>query len=220
MKNLLSILALLFFTLIFVGCSDDDEEPNEVGGETNIPINQVGNEFSTSVNVNGNYVDLNEDIKVVSNDNGFVVLDVSADLTGSPALAAINDMIPAQMKDASGKIKTQVGFKITSEGIQDFFNKDQKPHTMVKYDCNVGDTYSVTKSDGKTITRTVTAKSDQDDFPYAFMYIKTITVTQDSRIPGVSHFEYRFNHKFGLVHFKMVFEDGTSASSYVMTQNY
>ncbi len=219
MKNLLSILAILMFSIFIIGCSEDDE-PNEVGGDTNIPINQVGNEFSTVVNVAGTYADLKEDIKIASNDNGIITLDVEADLSGIPALAAVNDMIPSHMKNADGKLKTQVRFKSTSEGIQDFFNKDQKAHTMVKYDCNVGDSYTLTKSDGKTITRSVTAKSNQDDFPYGFMYIKTTTVVQDSRIPGVSHFEYRFNHKFGLVHFKMVFEDGTDASSYVMTQNY
>ena len=96
------------------------------------------------------------------------------------SLSIINDLIPANLKDMSGKINTEVKFKSTSAGIQDYFNKDQKLHTLVKYDCKVGDQYQLKKSDGAIITRTV--KAVNDDFPYgSFLMAKTTLIEQDSR---------------------------------------
>lgn len=77
----------------------------------------------------------------------------------------------------------------------------------------------MSKSDGKTITRTVTARSDVDDFPYGFYYIKTITIEQDSRIPGIQKFVYRANHKFGIVYLEIYLEDGSKVSSYIFAPN-
>jgi hypothetical protein len=78
----------------------------------------------------------------------------------------------------------------------------------------------MSKSDGKTITREVIARSDEDDFPYGFYEIKTITVEQDSRIEGIKKFVFRANHKFGIVYVEVYMEDGTKISSYVYPQNY
>ena len=91
---------------------------------------------------------------------------------------------------------------------------------MVKYDGKVGDTYKLKKSDGNTITRTITQKSTDDDFEYGFYYIKTITVEQDSRIPGISKIVYKFNHKFGLVYLEFVADDNSKAGTLVYPQNY
>jgi hypothetical protein len=147
-------------------------------------------------------------------------MDVVADLMNYPELAKFNDLIPAVYKDQQGRLNTQMKYKITSEGIQDYANLDTEPFTMVKYDCKVGDTYKLKKSDGKTITRTVTAKSETDDFSWGFLLIKTITVEQDSRIPGISKIVYRFNHKFGLVYAEVVAEDGSKVSSLFFPSNY
>jgi hypothetical protein len=50
--------------------------------------------------------------------------------------------------------------------------------------------------------------------------IKTITVEQDSRIPGISKIVYRFNHKFGLVSAEVIAEDGSKVSSQFYPANY
>lgn len=122
-------------------------------------------------------------------------------------------MIPANLKDATGKLNTTVKYKNTSEGILDYTNKDGKPFVIVNYSSNVGDKYTLTKSDGNTITRTVTAKSETDDYPVSggFMLIKTMKVEQDSRIPGVTKIVYITNHKFGLVAIQVFMDDGTSS---------
>jgi hypothetical protein len=78
----------------------------------------------------------------------------------------------------------------------------------------------LTKTDGKTITRTVTAKSTTDDFYYGGILIKTITVEQDPKLPGIRKFIYRLNHKFGLVYLQVVAEDGSTIGGYLFPSNY
>ncbi len=208
-------------SLVLYSCNlVDNEGPNELGGNTDIPIAQVGNTFWVSTNFNGTSYDLKDTIEISKNDAGVTTIHVKATIPDDPKLKQYASYLPAFVFDENGNIDTEFKMKMTSEGIQDYFNKDQKPHTMVKYDCKVGDKYQLTKSNGKTITRTVIAKSDEDDFDYAFFKIKTTTIEQDSRIPGVKKIIYKTNHKFGLVWVSFEMEDGTSNSSYVFTSNY
>ncbi len=222
MKNLHFVFALLFFSVIFISCDPNDDEtndPNVINGETNIGINTVGNTFGASVKVGNNYIDVADSIYIVSNNNGVVTMRVKADLTQIPALDVINDAVPSTYKDQNGKINVDLTFKSTSEGIQDFnfFTKSGKYHTIAKFDAKVGDTYPIKNSDGVDIARTVTERTDQDDFPYAFYNIKTIKVEEDPKIPGIKNIVYRVNHKFGLVWFEIEMEDGSKASSYFFT---
>ena len=220
-KLLFSLVALAF--LSFSSCdlvNDLTEGDNDLGGDTDIALNQVGNTFTTFGSVNGTYVNVNSSITVTQSDKGVTKMAVVADLMNYPELAKFNDLIPAVYKDAQGRVNTEMKYKITSEGIQDYANLDGEAFTMVKYDCKVGDTYKLKKTDGKTITRTVTAKSETDDYSWGMMLIKTITVEQDSRIPGISKFVYRFNHKFGLVSAEMIAEDGSKISSQFFPTNY
>jgi hypothetical protein len=198
---------LIIFLLSFTYCSkDSDKDPNVIGGDTNVGMGTVGNEFSTYIKVNNTSYDLGESLVVTKNEGGIVTIDATADLSKIPAL---DNLIPDEMKDSNGKLKAQFKYKITSEGIQDFYNNSSKPFTIAKYDCKVGDEYNFTRSDGKKVTRKVTAKSTVDDFAYGFYYIKTIDVEQNSNMPGVERIEYKLNHKFGLVYIAIIFEDGT-----------
>jgi hypothetical protein len=222
MKNLHFVFALLFFSVIFISCDPKDDEssdPNVINGETNIGINTVGNTFGASVKVGNNYYDVGDSIYIVSNNNGVVTMRVKADLTQIPALDVINDAVPSNYKDQNGKINVDLSFKSTSEGIQDynFFTKTGKYHTIAKFDAKVGDKYPIKNSDGVDIVRTVTERTDQDDFPYGFYNIKTIKVEEDPQIPGIKNIVYRVNHKFGLVWFEIEMEDGSKSSSYFFT---
>lgn len=221
MKNIFSVLIIFFLSLFVFSCdtTESDDDPNALGGDVKTEISNVGDEFGLSVKVGDQYVEMDEQIKVISNENGLVTLNVKADVSKSTKLKQLFDKIPTNIYDSQGKIDWNVQLRVTTEGIQDFFNKDHKPHTLVKYDAKVGDQYQVSKSDGKTITRTVKARSDVDDFPYGFYYIKTITVEQDSRIPGIQKFVYRANHKFGIVHLEVFLEDGSTISSYIYAPN-
>ena len=220
-KLLFSAIVLSLFLVTSCDLFEDlTEDDKDLGGETSIPLNQVGNTFSTMGSVDGKFMDVNSSMTITQNDDGVVKIAVVADLMNFPELKKFNDLIPSVYKDAQGRLNTELKYKITSEGIQDYANLDSEPFTMVKYDCKVGDTYKLTKTDGKTITRTVTEKSTEDDYSWGWLMIKTITVEQDSRIPGISKIVYRFNHKFGLVSAEVVAEDGSKVSSQFYPANY
>jgi hypothetical protein len=209
----------------FSSCKKDDgtEDPNVLSGSTDsvsVPLGTVGNEFSVAAVVGNSSVPVVQTMRIIKNEGGMVTLRVVADLSAIPQLASVISMIPSSMKDASGKLNTDLIFKITSNGIQDQMNKDRALHTMVKYDAAVGDEYKLATSNGKTITRTVTAHSTEDDFSWNWMLIKTITVEQDSRMPGIKKIVYRFNHRFGLVFVEIVPDAGASASAYCYPAKY
>lgn len=219
MKNLIALFLLVSLPLLFVSCDKDDNEtndPNTINGETNIGINTVGNTFGASVKVGNDYHNVGDSVYIVSNNNGIITLKVKADLSQIPELSVINDAIPSSYKDQNGKINVDLTFKSTSEGIQDYncFNKSGKYHTIAKFNAKVGDSYPIKTDDGKDIVRTVTERTDQDDFPYGFYDIKTIKVEEDPKIPGIKNITYRVNHRFGLVWFEIEMEDGSKASSY------
>jgi hypothetical protein len=213
MKRISFPISLFPLVLLFLGCdtteTTETTDPNELGGDPNIPLNTIGNNFTTSVNIMGiPDTTIKGTIEIIKNENGVITLRASADLTQVPELSKINNLIPANFKDMSGRINTEVKFKNTSGGIQDYFNKDQKLHTLVKYDCKVGDQYQLKKSDGAIIIRTV--KAVNDDFPYGpFLMAKTTLIEQDSRIPSVTKIMYRANSTYGLMYVEVLMEDGS-----------
>lgn len=74
----------------------------------------------------------------------------------------------------------------------------------------MGEEYSI-KVDGKTIKRKVEYKSTNDDYSWGFFDIKVMKVVETGRpVTGVNKIEYILNHKFGVVGFKVYFEDGSN----------
>ena len=217
MKN---AAAFVIISLLFWGLSSCGKYTStHLGGDTEITISEVGNEFTFDASSSNGGANIQASCEIISREDGIVTAEIEADLS-DPDFEFINDLIPANLKDNDGKLNTDFKCKITSDGVQDFANIDEDAFTLVKYNAKVGDTYKLKKSDGKTITRTVTERTDEDDFYYDFMLIKTIEVEQDSRVPGISKFVYRFNHKFGLVHVKVVADDGSEYRTYVHAQNF
>ncbi|MBL9110454.1 MAG: hypothetical protein JNM74_14325 [Myxococcales bacterium] len=214
---------VVMVTLAGLSCSSTTTEDiplDTLAGDTNVPQAQVGNVISLgTVKLGADNVDIGARMTITKNEGGLVTAKVTADPTKDPRIAKFAALIPSSAKKPDGTIDTEVKFRVTTEGVQDFFNKDGKPHTVVKYAGNVGDTYKISKSDGTVITRTIVAKSDKDDFPYGFFDIKTMTVEQDSRIPGIKKIVIRANHKFGIVHVEAVADDGSTMSSYVLSKN-
>lgn len=198
----LPVLALL----LSCNALDKSATPSsaDVGGDSNLTMNAVGTTFNSYVKIGSTNYSANSSIVVTNNDNGILTLQVKATLP--PNLAAL---LPANFKDATGKLSTNLKLKNTSEGILDYSNADGKPFVIANYSSNVGDQYTLKKSNGATITRTVTAKTTVDDFPYGMMYIKTMTIEQDSRIPGIQKIIFKVNHKYALVQIQIVMNDGT-----------
>jgi hypothetical protein len=204
-----------FALLLSFGCSNKASD-SELGGSTDVPLAQAGNTITTgTVTVGGQSVDIGGSMQVLSNEGGVATVRLRAKLANSAALAQYGSLVPSTMKASDGSLDFTTKFRVTTEGVQDTLNRDGEFHTTVKYGGAVGDTYRLEKSNGTSITRTVTAKSDQDDFPYGMYNIKTITVEQDSRVPGIKKFVIRANHKFGIVYFQIVADDGSTASTYL-----
>jgi hypothetical protein len=216
------LAAMIFATILTTACSKNDEvDDHELGGNTEIPLNQVGNTFRGGILINDQIVNAEPySFEIVSSHDGVATVQLVYDLQAVPELGFINDLIPDELKDDQGRLNCRGDVKITSEGIMDYTNLDGAPFTAIKYDAKVGDKYVLEKSNGQKITRKVIQKSEEDDFEWNLMLIKVITVEQDSRIPGIKNIVYKFNHKFGLVYLEANAEDGSKFSAYVNPGNY
>ncbi len=228
------LLLFLLSTFMWVACdnsNDPSDDPNVIGGSTDLDITKVGTKYIGSFNydelTNGKISRINNEAVITKNENGIItaeyhmtfdiedlkVLDTIFGLQNLPVddkiSLATSYFEPFNFKlDISDTHNIKVDFeakgKVTSEGIQDFRHSGgntSKPFTIVKYDSNVGDKYSFTREDGKTITREVTYKSTTDDFSWGFFDIKVIRVKEKALAddPIVQEIEYIANHKFGLV---------------------
>lgn len=193
------LVFMLLLTLTLAACKKEKISPNDVGGDTNIPLNDVGRQSLVYLNIGSTYT--NGSMTVTSSNQGVVNYHLIADLTGNPDSALIASLVPAEFKNTQGQIEVDFKLKMTSEGIVDYFMNKQ-PRLLVKYDDNVGAQYTFKDVDGKEYVRTVTEKTGLDDWPYGFMYIKTIKVEEDlpTNSYGVTHVTYRANHRFGLVY--------------------
>ena len=220
MKKLL-LFCLLAGMISMYSCNKPGKEDDStLNGSTDIPVSKSGNTFSTYISATGSTSGATASASVTKNDAGVATLHFTANIKSATGLTFIKNLIPSKYFDAQGNVVLDGKVKATDEGMLDYTNADGKPFVMVRYDCSVGDTYKLTKADGKIITRTVTQKSTTDDFSYGLMLIKTITVEQDSRIPGIKKIIYKFNHKFGIVYVEAVASDGTKAGMLVYPQNY
>ena len=219
-ENFLKISALALL-VAFISCKKEDSNTS-LGGQTNIPLNAVDSVSGVYVALDGANA-LSTEIKIKSNDNGDVTYTGSVDLLSlSPelqtkALEILNEhgdyYHASQYVTLTPDMKLNFEFKvkITSEGYLDYF-EDGQPWVMVRYDDGVGTTYSIVNKNGETLTRTVTEKTNQDDWPFGFFLIKTVKVEQQvaSDDPMLDHIVYRANHKFGLVYLEYVFQDGSN----------
>ncbi len=219
MKKIFYLLLIVTLSVVFTSCDQlfgSKEGPNDLGGNTNVDYAQPGSTFTGSIKIGDNYLDVINNMAVTKNDNGIATIHINAKTKDITQLQPYLSLLPPSAFDDSGNISADFKLKITTDGIQDYFNKDGKAHTIVKYNSNVGDKYQLTKSDGTTITRTVTGKDTSDVFPWGLYLIKTITVEQDSRIPGISKIIMKANHKFGLVFISFVMDDNSIVSSVIL----
>jgi hypothetical protein len=188
---------------------------DSIGGSSNIPINAVGNTFANSVVVGTS--SYQGTIAITNITEGVATVQFKAAI---PSNITILKGIKPKYKDASGNLVCEGKFKLTDAGILDYNNKDHDPFVLVKYDANVGDKYTLEKSDGTRIVREVVRKSTTDDYYWNGMLIKTIDVEQSSNIPGVKKITYFSNHKFGLVAVRVEMEDGSKPQLSLVPKTY
>ncbi|MBL7967932.1 MAG: hypothetical protein JNK09_13100 [Prolixibacteraceae bacterium] len=217
MKTTYLLLALV---LLLTSCDWFDSvskknDSSSISGSTNIAVNTVGNTFTNSVRVGMS--SYSGSISITSVTDGVATVKFQGKI---PANYPILSGIKPKYKDASGNLVCEGKFKMTDGGILDYNNKDHKPFVLVKYDAEVGDKYTLEKSDGSIITREVVRKSTTDDYYWNGMVIKTIDVEQSSNIPGVKKIIYFSNHKFGLVAVRVEMEDGSKPQLDLVPSKY
>ena len=234
MNHLRQLFAVLLLAIVVPSCGllDSTEEgPNDLNGNSNIELTDVGQEFGASLSLsqlfpNGWKYDYKDSNVVTRRENGIttvsVNLDASFDLVHEfDTLLGTQDLPQAAklevvnwILDTYGatidlstpnrlKIKADVKVKVTDQGIQEFMASKgdlSKPFTIIKYNMNVGDSWSFTDSKGVTTRRTVTYHSTTDDYPVAFWRMKVFkTESVVDNDPLLEKIVYVTNHKYGLV---------------------
>jgi hypothetical protein len=194
------------------------EGPNDLNGETDIPLTQIGNESSIYLK-SGNSNEVSGTVTVIGNNNGVVTYRVIVDFTGHPDSAFYASVIPADKKDAQGRVNTTFKCKITSEGIQDYSGSGSgdRPWTIIKYADGVGTEYpfatDITYGNG-SLKRTITEKTGLDEWPLGFYNIKTTKIEQPYPADDdyVKKLNFRANHKFGIVYIEAELKTGVNVS--------
>jgi len=215
MKPTLIMAALV---LVLTSCTKLDfgnKASSSIGGTTNIPINTVGNTFANSV-VTGT-ASYQGTIAITNITDGVATVQFKAAI---PSNIPILQGISPKFKDANGNFVFEGKFKQTDEGILDYNNKNHDPFVLVKFDDNVGDKYTLEKSDGTKIVREVVRKSTTDDYYWNGMMIKTIDVEVSMSIPGVKKITYFSNHHFGLVAVMVEMDDGSKPKLTLVPNTY
>lgn len=200
MKKISLLLGLALLSL--TSCELIDKiSPNGKLGGTQSPMGEVGNTFSLGTiagvgSFTGEVTELND---------GISTINASITITDPQLLELAKSARGFSWNGNTGTVSKK--YRITDEGIQSVY--DEGDFTLVKYDGKVGDSYSI-KVGGNKLTRTIDYKSTEDEYSYAFWDIKVIKVTETGRpLPGVNKLEFVTNHKFGIVGFKIYFEDGS-----------
>ena len=137
-------------------------------------------------------------------EGGVSVLTLTADFSDND-IETIQKRLPAY----DGVSTFDAKYRVTSEGVQSVYD-DGTSFTLVKYNAKVGDKYTL-KRNSQNLVREVVQKSEEDDYYWNGLLLKTITVKETGRaVPGFSNAKLIFNHRFGLVGYEMYFEDGSS----------
>lgn len=195
--------------MVFTACKKD--KADTLGGMQS-PMGEVGETISSSWGTVAGVSSI--EAEVVSLENGVSSFSGTAVVTNN-TIKNILQNHPQTTVNGDNVTITDIEFRITSEGIESI--NGLEPGVIVKYDSNVGDTYTI--NGGKT--RTVTAKSTDNDYYWGGMDIKVMQIEENTNKLGVKKTVYWANHRFGLVGIEFTFDDNSTAKFpvYSSTQN-
>lgn len=223
MKNLKQISNLLLATLIgfLLVCACEKEGSStgiELGGNTDLPQNQVGSSTTRTIKLGKTVPNINSKLKVIDNINGVVTAELSFTIPPEYNNTINNigntlykeDFVKnkSSLIDTNGNLKWKFKVKNSSEGVA-IVNTLGKQAVIMKYDVSVGDNWTYKKKNGQTANFKVIKKSTTDDYNFGFFNIKVVKVERTSNEPGISKIVYIGNHKFGLVGIEIHLEDGS-----------
>ncbi len=192
------LFAFLFGTIIITSCKKD--EIDTLGGEQS-PIGQVGVTVTSSGTVAGVS---SISASVVALENGISSFSGTAVITNSNIKNILSNH-PGTVVDGNNVTITDIELKITTEGISSV--NGLEPGVIVKYDSNVGDSYTI-NGGGE---RTVISKSTDNDYYWGGMDIKVMEIEENPEKFGVKKIMYYTNHRFGLVGIEFTFDDNSTA---------
>lgn len=209
--GVLLVLSLISSCGILDGDSGSSDK-KAIGGDPT-PMGTVGNTFDVPA-----FPGIEDrEVEITASEDGISTIRASAKVTDETYLTMAEAVPYLEVNGDVVSVTKQA--RITSKGIQQVY-EDGDLHTVVNYDAKKGDTYKANKY-GQTITRKVMNVSNEDDFMWGFMMIKTIQIEETGRgIPGVSKIVYYANHRFGIVGFDVHFEDGSVKYAYVYSDQY
>ena len=202
-------MPVICFMLIFVSCKKDN--PDTLGGLQS-PMGEVGETVSSSSATIAGVSSISA--SVVSLENGISSFTGTAIITNSTIKNILSNH-PQTIINGDNVTISDIEFRITTEGIESV--NGLEPGVIVKFDSNVGDSYTI-NGGGK---RTVTSKSTDNDYFWGGMDIKVMQIEENTNKFGVKKTIYWANHKFGLVGIEFTFDDNSTAKFpvYSSTQN-
>lgn len=205
-KLFFSVLSVM---LILPACNKD--KLDTIGGLQS-PMGEVGETVSSSSGAISGVSSIAA--SVVSLENGVSSFTGSAVITNSTIKNILLNH-PQTVVNGNNVTVSDIELKITTEGIESI--NGFEPGVIVKYDSEVGDSYTI-NGGGK---RTVTSKSTDNDYYWGGMNIKVMQIEENTNKFGVKKTIYWANHKFGLVGVEFTFDDNSTSKFpvYSSTQN-
>ncbi len=197
MKSKFFVIALISLAIV-TSCKKDDIDT--LGGEQS-PIGEVGVTFTSSGTISGVS---SISASVVTLERGVSSFSGTAVITNSNIKNILTNH-PQTSVNGNNVTITDIEMKITSEGISSV--NGLEPGVIVKYDSEVGDSYTI-NGGGK---RTVVSKSTDNDYYWDGMLIKAMEIEENPNKFGVKKISYFANHRFGLVGIEFTFDDNSTA---------
>ena len=191
---------VIFSLIVFSSCNKD--KLDTLGGGQS-PIGEVGVIIESSSGTIAGVSSI--EASLVSLKNGVSSFTGTAVITNSTIKNILSNHPQAEINGNNVTV-SEVELRITTEGIESI--NGFEPGVIVKYDSEVGDTYTI--NGGKQ--RTVVSKSTDNDFFWGGMLIKTMEVEENTNKFGVKKTVYWANHRFGLVAVEFTFDDNTTAT--------
>ncbi len=209
MKIYYSLISILITLFLIISC-ETTLGPNELGGNTDIELTKVGNDFGVSFSMKDQFIPGLQQVKdtvIISKNQGGIVTFKVGMAIDNLYLKQIDTALGTFKLSQSGKtnlidyykakynatidtsdkrnLRTnlEIKLKITSDGIQDFVHSkgdESKPYTIMKYGSKIGDKYEFTNNQGEKIVRTVTAEHTTEDWSLGFLQVKTMRVEQET----------------------------------------
>ncbi|AVM53105.1 hypothetical protein JN06_00554 [Bacteroides zoogleoformans] len=217
------LFLLLCGMTMITACEKEENGDITLKGNTDLEENKVGTVLNSMVRLysGNNFKTEFGKSKVIANDNGVIEVELSMETKSESLSNALNHIANYAKEFNIGDSFTSSGGKViakgrlfnSSEGVA-IVNATGRQGVIMKYDVNVGDTWSYKSQKGTVETLKVTKKSTENDYSMGYMKIKVVQVEQIPTEPGITKIVYTGNHKFGLVEIAVHLEDGSTIKLY------